>query len=169
MFILGAQGPGYAGSDLVPVARLRPDTISFTQTSGIDEPGQFVLRDADGWATVWQRIHGRSRPLPPVPAIDFDHEMVVVVALGRQQSGGYTIRVERAYLEGSTTVIIVREESPGEGCIVTDAITSPVDIATLPLSPEPVEFWFESGSRKCNQPSNFVRPGGSFRERSWQS
>ena len=164
VIVLGAQSPVYASSDLVPVVRLKPDTPAFTQTSGIDEPGQFVVRDADGWAAVWQRIHGRSRPIPPAPAIDFDREMVVVVALGRQQSGGYTIRVERAYLEGSTTVIIVREESPGEGCIVTDAITSPVDIATLPLSPEPVEFRFESGSRQCNQLSNFVRPGGNLQE-----
>jgi hypothetical protein len=147
---LGAQWPASACGNLVPVERLRPDAPAYVQSSGIDEPRQSVLRDADGWAAIWQRIYGRSRPVPSVPFVDFEREMVVVVALGRQQSGGYAMRVDRAILEGATTVIVVHTESPGEGCIVTNALTSPVDIAKLPLLPDPVEFRFEASSRNCN-------------------
>ncbi len=122
----------------------------FSQQSGIDEPENFVLRDPEGWATAWQRIQIRSRPAPAMPVVDFEREMIVVAALGRQRSGGYTIRVDRAYREGPKTVIIVQAESPGEGCIVTNALTSPVDIARLPLSAEPVEIRVESSPRECN-------------------
>lgn len=121
----------------------------FSQQSGIDEPENFVLRDEESWVKAWQRTHSRSRPIPPVPLVDFEREMIVVAALGRQRSGGYTIRVDRAYREGPATVVIVHAESPGEGCIVTNALTSPVDIARLPLSAEPVEIRLESISRDC--------------------
>jgi protease stability complex PrcB-like protein len=147
---LGATWSANACADPVPVERLRPDAPAFSVLSGIDEPGQFVLRNADNWAAIWQRIHGRSSPKPPVPTFDFDREMVIVATLGRQLSGGYAIRVERAYREGPTTVIVVHKESPGERCIVTNALTSPADVAKLPLSPDPVEFRFESSRRECN-------------------
>jgi hypothetical protein len=147
---LGASLHAEACGNLVLVSRLRPEIPAFTQNSGIDERKQFILHDAEQWTAAWKLIHGRSRPVPPEPVVDFDREMVVVAALGRQRSGGFTIRVDRAHLEGSTTVIIVREESPGEGCIVADAITSPLDIAILPLLPEPTEFRFEYESRTCN-------------------
>ena len=109
-----------------------------------------MLRDADAWAAIWQRIYGRSRPVPSVPSVDFEREMVVVVALGRQRSSGYKIRVDRAFREGPTTIIVVHTESPDEGCIVTNALTSPVDIAKMPLLPDPVEFRIEASSRNCN-------------------
>ncbi len=121
----------------------------FSQQSGIDEPENIVLRDEEGWAKAWQRIQSRSRPVPPAPPVDFEREMIVVAALGRQRSGGYTIRIDRAYREGPATVVIVYAESPGEGCIVTNALTSPVDIARLPLSAEPVEIRVETTSRDC--------------------
>lgn len=121
----------------------------FSQMSGIDEPENFVVRDDEGWAKAWQRIQSRSRPVPPAPQVDFEREMIVVAALGRQRSGGFTIRVDRAYREGSATVVIVNAESPGEGCIVTNALTSPVDIAKLPRSAEPVEIRVETTSRDC--------------------
>ena len=150
VFVLGAKWSASECADLVPVERLRPDAPAFSLLSGIDEPGQFILRNADDWAAVWQRIHGRSSPKPPVPTFDFDRAMVVVVALGRQRSGGYAIRVERAYREEATTVIVVHEESPGERCVVTNALTSPVDVAKLPVSPDPVEIRFEASRRECN-------------------
>jgi hypothetical protein len=147
---LSASLHAEACGDLVLVSRLRPEMPAFTQNSGIDERKQFILRNAEQWAAAWRLIHGRSRPIPPEPVVEFVWEMVVVAALGRQRSGGFTIRVDRAYLEGSTTVIIVREEAPAEGCIVADAVTSPLDIAILPLLPEPIEFRFEYESRTCS-------------------
>jgi hypothetical protein len=132
------------------VERLRPDAPVFADSTGIDEAGQFLARNADEWTGLWARIQARRRPTPPRPEIDFDHDMIVVAALGRQRTGGYSIRIDRALREGGATVIVVRTESPGPGCIVPASLTSPVDVAKLPLTPGPVEFRVESSVRDCN-------------------
>jgi hypothetical protein len=151
--LLAATGCGPAtlavGGDLL-LERLRPDSVAYTFSATFEDAAQFIARDESTWRDLWQRIHGRSRSVPPLPAIDFAKEMVAVAALGRRPSGGYAIRLERAYREGQETVIIVRQEQPGSGCIVPSALTYPVDIATLPSSPGPVDFRFDLITRDCN-------------------
>jgi len=160
IFLLSwTSSPAVAGGDSIAVERLRPDAPAFTLNSGLDERGQFVARDAVEWASIWQRVHARSRPSPPPPEVDFGREIVVVAAVGRQRSGGYAIRIDRAYLEGAKTIIVVREESPASGCVVVAAMTSPVDIARLPALDGPVEFRVESIVRDCNQsPDGAITP-----------
>ena len=148
--MLCAFSPAFAGEDDMVVERLRPDTSAFTNSSGIDEPGQYVLHDAAGWGDLWKRVHARSHPVPPLPEVDFSREMVAVAALGRRPSSGYAVWIGRAYREGSTTVIVVHTESPASGCVVLAAMTNPVDIARLPASDGPVEFRVESTIRDCN-------------------
>jgi|CXWL01.1.fsa_nt_gi hypothetical protein len=136
------------GRDL-PLERLRPDPAAYTLSSTFEEAGQFIARDESTWRDLWQRVHGRSRPVPPLPTVDFGQEMIAVAAMGRRPSGGYAIRLELAYREGPTTVIVVRQEQPGRGCIVPSALTYPVDIARLPISPDPVTFKVEVITRDC--------------------
>jgi len=147
---LGAFVPAAACDDIVTVARLRPNATAFTHSSGIDKAGQFVLRNAGDWAAIWQRIHSRMSPVPRLPEIDFAHDMMIVVALGRRRSGGHAIRIDQAWREGETTVVVVRQESRAAGCIVPSAMTSPVDVARLPAAQDPVEFRFESVILDCN-------------------
>lgn len=132
------------------ITRLTPDTTPYTLSSGIDEPGQFVIRNAEDLAALWQDIHSRRRPAPPLPEVDFDREMMVVVAAGQRRTGGYSIRIDRAWREGDATIVLVHEEAPAAGCIVPTAITSPVDVARLPAVPEPVEIRLESVIRACD-------------------
>jgi hypothetical protein len=135
--------------DAMTFTRLNPEAGSYAETTGMHESGQFVLRNAQEWAAMWQRIHSGRRPAPPLPELDFDREMMIVVASGRHRTGGYAIRIDEAWREGDRTIIVVHEETPAESCIVPMAITSPVDIARLPLAPEPVVFRLESRTRAC--------------------
>ncbi|MDH4260164.1 MAG: protease complex subunit PrcB family protein [Gammaproteobacteria bacterium] len=136
--------------DLVTVTRLRPDAAAYTLSSGIDEAGQFVVRNSDDWAALWQRVHSRMRPVPPLPEVDFERETMIVAAAGQRRTGGYSIRIDRAWREGTATIIVVHAETPGSGCIVANAFTSAVDIARLPVTPGPIEFRLESVARACD-------------------
>jgi hypothetical protein len=125
----------------LPLTRLRAEPYSFTFYSGLDSPQRLVVRDDASWQTLWNEIHSRGTPVPPVPAIDFSREMIVVAAMGTRSTGGYGILLESASEYGTDGIAIsVLSISPGSNCGVTLAFTTPVDIARLPLHPGPVRF-----------------------------
>lgn len=134
----------------IPMTRLRAEPYSFTFYSGLVTSERLVVRDAAAWQTLWNRIHSGRTPTPPLPAVDFSRDMVVVVAMGQKSSGGYNILLERATEEaGDGIAIAVLSSSPGANCVVTMAVTAPVDIATLPLHPGPFLFSERSERRSC--------------------
>ena len=146
-----------AGSDIsqppgpnVPMVRLRAEPYAFTFYSGLDRPERLVVRDPDTWQTVWSQIHSRQSPLPPLPAVDFSREMIVVAARGARGSGGYNILLAGASEAAANgTLVTVISRSPGRTCVVTGALTQPVDIARLPLRSGPVTFVEQTHVTSC--------------------
>ena len=125
----------------ISISRLRSEPFSFSHYSGFENPARIVVRDAEQWAAVWAQTFNNVTPVPPRPAIDFSQEMVVVVALGVRSSGGYGILIDGASEIGADEVAIaVRSISPAARCVVTAALTQPVDIARMPRHDGPVRF-----------------------------
>jgi len=152
-----AVSVGCAGSDVtqpvgptIQLVRLRAEPYSFTFYSGFDKPTRLVVRDVVTWQTVWQQIYLRQSPVPPLPAIDFSREMVVVAALGSHSTGGYSILLDGATEAAADGIAVtVNSSSPGSNCIVTEAFTQPVDVARLPLRHGPVSFVEQSHVSTC--------------------
>ena len=134
----------------VSIVRLRPEPYSFSSNSGFQNPARLVVRDALHWKVVWaQTFHGMT-PVPPLPAIDFSREMVVVAALGLRSSGGYGILIDGASeIDTDEVAVEVRSISPGSRCFVTAALTQPVDIARLRRHDGPVRFVERSEVHSC--------------------
>lgn len=132
----------------VPLERLAPGPGSYTYYSGIDGSLRVVIRDATRWREYWQMIHQREYPQPPLPAVDFARRMVLLVAAGRRPSGGYTIRIESAADRGGVLAVAIREERPGHGCILTAAISTPVDLALVAVR-DSVRFSGDVAVQRC--------------------
>ena len=143
-----ARADQQAAGTPVPVTRLRPG-YTFTFNSGYTAPARQVVRSEGEWRAVWAKLHQNVMPQPAVPAIDFGREMVLVAALGGRSSGGYSILVDSVYDAGSTLRAVVRKSSPGAGCIVTAALTQPVDVVRVPASARGVGFVDRDEVRDC--------------------
>jgi hypothetical protein len=143
-----ASPPGEPGAN-VPVVRLRSEPYSFAYYSGFDKADRIVIRDAVTWQSVWKDVWSGDSEVPPVPAVDFSREMVLVAALGARSSGGYGIMIDGANetVTGGINVTI-RSISP-LNCVVTEAFTQPIDIARLPIRSGRVEFTERSEVRRC--------------------
>ena len=115
--------------------RLPPDVPVFTLNSGLDEATQRVLHSQQELDQLWQQLVGNRRPAPGVPVVDFTQDVVVVVGLGRQRSGGYSVQIDRVEQRGDALVVHARAVAPGRGCIVSSAMTSPADVALLRRPP----------------------------------
>ncbi|GBD35072.1 hypothetical protein HRbin36_00176 [bacterium HR36] len=113
--------------------------------SGVNKPGQRVIKDGKAWAELWNEVHSHVTPKPEVPAVDFDKYMVLAVFMGTKNTGGFAIRITNIqYDEKADKLrVAVQETSPAPGSIVIQAITQPFHIVVVPRSDKAVEFKIE--------------------------
>lgn len=145
----GPDGSKSGTRTVLPVDRLRAEPYPFAFYSGIEDSVRVAVRDAGGWQQAWSAVWRGSTPVPPLPQVDFQQEMVVVAALGSRPSGGYSILVDSAYRHGDHIEVVVQKQSPGARCITTAALTQPVDVARIPASTLPVRFRERSHVDDC--------------------
>lgn len=107
-------------------------TLASSAYSGFRDSTRLVVRDRTAWTRVWSAINGAVEPMPPVPAVDFGEEMVIVAALGQRRSGGYAIQIDSVARHELGAVIYVTKSAPGRNCLTTQAITSPVHAVRVP-------------------------------------
>jgi hypothetical protein len=117
--------------------------------SGFPARARLVVESQADWEAVWQRLWQDARTVPAPPAVDFEREVVLVAAMGTRPSGGYQIQLQQAAAQSGAVVVRVAETSPGGGCIVTFALTAPVDIARLPRTALPIEFQTVKAVHEC--------------------
>lgn len=135
------------GGEPVQVTRLRADFPAYY--SGLGEQARLVVKSQGEWEVVWRRMWSNHHPVPPAPPIDFDRELVLVAAMGSRATGGYAIRVTEAAALSDHVAVRVVETSPGGACVLTQAVTAPVDVVTLPRTPLPVRFRNEKAVHEC--------------------
>ena len=119
------------------------------QFSAIVQRERLVIETPQAWASAWALIQGTLVPVPPVPAVDFTRDVVVVVATGRRATAGYSIRVERVERVAGETTVRVVETSPGRTCVLAQVLTSPFDVVLIPRSALPLRFTEEQAVRDC--------------------
>jgi hypothetical protein len=126
-----------AGTPVEQTVRIPHATIEQGQRSGIRDRKLVVVRTPAEWKALW-RAH-RSQGTQPVPAIDFQTEMVVAVFAGEKSTGGY--RVEIVCVEANQQVrVLYREAQPPPDAIRIQVLTQPYHIMKLQRVDRPVVF-----------------------------
>jgi hypothetical protein len=90
----------------------------------------YLITSDEGLKELWKLIGTKST----MPQVDFSTRAVVAVFVGEQTTGGYGIAISKIEDNASSRLVSVQLTSPGEGCVVTQAITSPYQIVTVPNS-----------------------------------
>jgi PrcB C-terminal len=111
-------------------------TVARGSMSAITGPREVVVRSSADWNALWKE-HGSTQP---VPAVDFSKELVTAVFLGSRPTGGFSVEVVGARVEGDALIVEYVEQRPGRGSIVTQVLTSPFHIVRLPAHKGPVRF-----------------------------
>lgn len=139
--------PSPVGSDVSaesqPIERLLAQ-----QQSGLQAPVELVVRDRAALERAWADVH-RDVPSAPVPAVDFAQRMVLVVGLGERTTGGHTVRIDAVAAEGAGAVVRYTATAPGEGCMTTQVITSPVEVVSVPRATGAVRFERREATSSC--------------------
>ena len=116
-----AYAPYDTGSGSLPIRR-----IGQWSSSGISTPERLVIRDDSSYARFWGRLGAGDRP-----SVDFTRDVVIAVAAGQRQTGGHSIAVSRVIRAGPGLAVEAVETVPGQGCLVTQTVTQPVDVVVV--------------------------------------
>jgi PrcB C-terminal len=127
-----------------------PGTVILASAySGYGEAERIVIRDPAAWDHAWATAWANHSPVPPLPPVDFDTEMVVLAALGSRPSGGYTIEIERVTSEAAGAAVRVLATSPAADCFVTQALTQPVIMLRTAAIRGAIRFHDRAEVRPC--------------------
>lgn len=100
--------------------------------SSASERKNYIARSEEAFRIIWELAYDGETDT--MPEINFEEEQVIGIFDGEHGTGGYDVDViEVRDTADMRTVRIVRIE-PGEGCMTTQAITSPFVIIVLPAS-----------------------------------
>jgi len=127
-------GAGVTSSSPEPFTRLLSAT-----TSGFSEAAELVLRDESAFADAWRTVHNGIPGNPP-PAVNFAQKMVIMLALGQRNTGGFAIRFDSITVDASGPVVRYTATSPGANCMTTQSLTSPIDAVVVPRHDAQVRF-----------------------------
>jgi hypothetical protein len=114
-------------------------TIAEGAFSGITQARQEVIKDQAAWSKLWRQHNRKAQPAGKVPEIDFAKEMVLVVTMGQQRTGGYAIEIVKVESAKGRLRISVNHQSPPPGAMVIQVLTAPfhmVAVAKSELKPE---------------------------------
>lgn len=112
--------------------RVSFQTVARGSRSGVREASQVVIRGQDQWQALWRKHTAIKTNPAPLPAIDFDKEIVAAVFLGEKPTGGYSIEITRVIRTDRSLVVFYRDHSPAPGAITTQAFTQPFYIVRIP-------------------------------------
>lgn len=134
----------------VELARFSQDDGAFAVNSGFADAVNLVIRDSSAWSRAWATLHAGLNPQPPLPAVDFSTDMVVLVAIGEQPNGGHSVRIASLRPDAAGGLLVsALHSAAGPGCMVPQVITSPADVARVRASDAEIRFVVDLATRDC--------------------
>jgi hypothetical protein len=101
------------------------------QHSLADTASSYLINDKEAWDEIWHLANGDIEPMPDLPEIDFDKQMVLAVFMGRKNSGGYHNEIASINkANGFLNVKVINYERAGGTML--PVLTSPFQIVTIP-------------------------------------
>jgi len=130
------------------VLTTEPTVLLRSSYTGIPDRRRLVITSTAAWEQFWVQAVANRSPQPPVPAVDFSGNVVIVAAMGTRGSGGYSIDVDALYEANDKVYAVVLETSPGR-CMVTLALTAPVIAVQVPRPGADVVFVDRTATYNC--------------------
>lgn len=116
-------------------------------TTAVDAPERknIAVYGEEEFARIWSMAYGTDAP--PRPSIDFDTQYVIGVFSGTRATGGHAVSVT-SVIDGSKRTVAVELTAPVSGCLVSQALTSPFELISVPST----ELELESVERLVETP-----------------
>lgn len=101
---------------------------------------QKVITNQSKFKAEWKDVHTGVSPLPGTPSVNFDSRTVVLLMLEGKATGGYAIDEVSVVEQEFEIYVSYAEVQPGNGCVLTQAVTKPYTILSIPNTEKEINF-----------------------------
>ncbi len=132
------QSPGVTGGEASALSAEETVIVPFTVLSegmsavDVSERKNYAVYNETEFARLWRMAYGPDAT--DMPGVDFDKDYVVGVFAGEKPTGGYAIEVSGIEDANTVRTVSVTISRPAEGCVATQALTSPFQFVAVPAS-----------------------------------
>jgi hypothetical protein len=78
------------------------------QYSNLEDEARMVVRTRAEWADLWASATEGVQPTEDVPVVDFGRRMVLVAAMGRRATGGFSVRIGSVFEDRERLYAVLR-------------------------------------------------------------
>lgn len=119
--------------------------ISFTtlaegNNGGFLEQKNVVVKSEEKLQEIWNEAYSNFMKKPPLPKINFETSVVVLVAIGERNNGGFSVKVASVTEHENNLMIIAEENIPNDNCVTTSMISYPYEIIEFPVTHKKIVF-----------------------------
>ncbi|MCB0410136.1 MAG: protease complex subunit PrcB family protein [Flavobacteriales bacterium] len=116
------------------------NSVYASQDSGFETPQTKTITNQNEFKEIWTQAMSRFHDKPEIPAIDFEKNQVLLIALGVKNNGGYKLQMDKVVENKNSIVVNYFENKPGANCMTTQAIVFPFELIEIPKNSKKVEF-----------------------------
>ena len=145
IFVIGCAATGNVSEAVASEGEIEIVPANLTGFSARAVPtGRYIFEDSEEWEEFWSK-----RSDAPPPEFDFDEFTLVAVFLGQKPNPGYSVRIVRATVQKSETIVEIVEYLPSPGMMSAQVIVYPFDAALIPKTGKAIRF---AVSKKSGRP-----------------
>jgi hypothetical protein len=99
--------------------------------SGFASATRIVVADTVTWRALWQVMYAHRVPQPPLPAISFASQSVVVVGLGDRYA---SLQLDSITRFDAGDAAFLTQTVPGSNCVVLGVVLTPAIAVSVPAT-----------------------------------
>jgi hypothetical protein len=92
---------------------------------GNEQPQAITISDEKTWQDFWHKLHGNINPMPPLPDINFNDEMVLAILDAPRSTPAMSFAVESLSKTKTELIVNVIREEPGKSCMMAQVVSEP--------------------------------------------
>ena len=99
-----------------------------------------VITNKNQMKKAWEQAYSNFLNKKDPPEIDFSSKTIILVSFGMKTSGGYKIYVDSVLDNPKDVIINTVHVTPGDNCVVTEAITFPYQMIEINSTDKKIVF-----------------------------
>lgn len=100
---------------------------------------------------AWGKMFGNFLRKPPIPMVDFETKQLILVAMGEQANGGFSIKIASINETVTDRTVTIEDAKPGKTCANTSALIYPFQLVEVTKTTKKYIYKRISSIKECEK------------------